>query len=207
MARAIRETPMTIKSTPLDIIAMHPELAARIARTRTQFAGFTMMTENPEPEPQASPEAPRAEEPKEPLGEKGIKALQEERARREELERQISELLPMKPLIESLQQAFGAESTNAPTADDAVKAIVERLDQADRRALVNEVARRHSITADEDIALLDAVANKEAMEKLAARIAQPSRQQDPDPGQGANRDTQPTRLTGQQIAAKHGITI
>jgi len=80
--------------------------------------------------------------------------------------------------------------TEQPKPEDLIKKINDRLDQADRKAAVNELARTHGITSNDDIALLDAVVDPQQREALALRLKGVAAAIPPDPGQGNHPGTQ-----------------
>lgn len=95
---------------------------------------------------------------------------------------------------DGLKNALGIDDKKVGPAD-LLKAMQGQLDALTRDQTVNEVARRHKITDDDDLALLRASADKGAMEKLAARLAPKDGEQQqgasgkpgnpkPDPSQG-----------------------
>lgn len=140
-----------------------------------------------QPKPQApAPAAPAPEtqtqgEPAEaPLGEPGLKALREERAARERLEQ------AMKDQRTQLLKAFGVE-TETP-GQDIVTTLQQQVAGMVHTNLVNDVARGHGITSDDDMALLRDVTDEATMRRLAARLASTAPQAPtsplPDPAQG-----------------------
>ena len=70
----------------------------------------------------------------------------------------------------------------ASKPEDMIKALSDRIEQSEDRAAIADLARRHGITRDDDIALLSA-GEKSQRETLAARLKGQSIP--PDPGQGA----------------------
>lgn len=97
-------------------------------------------------------------------------------------------------LKDGLKAALGIEDKKADPAD-LVARLQEQLDRLTHDNLVSDVARRHKITDDDDLALLATARDADAMDKLAARLAPKADDGDksrpgkpgtpkPDPSQG-----------------------
>jgi hypothetical protein len=106
-----------------------------------------------QPKPQApapsAPETGKRDASDSPLGEAGLKALQQERAERERLER---ELKPLKEQMDALRGAFGDKA--ADPGQNIVETLQQQMRQMQRDTLVDRVARRHGITDDGDVDFL-----------------------------------------------------
>lgn len=146
----------------------------------------------PEATPPATPDpTPKASDgrdaPSDTLGEPGLKALQREREAREKLEKEVG---PLRQQMEALRRAFGGESTEGKP-EDVVANLQQQVSQMQRDSLVNDVARRHGITSDDDVALLRGATDADHMARLAERLkvtpgpTGPA----PDQGQGARPTT------------------
>jgi len=147
----------------------------------------------PVPQAPAKPEAVQTPDPKpeDALRAPGLKALETERERAKKAESQLAALEPYKKVLEGLQRMLTPEGeTEQPKPEDLIKKINDRLDQADRKAAVNELARTHGITSNDDIALLDAVVDPQQREALALRLKGVAAAIPPDPGQGNHPGTQ-----------------
>ena len=85
-----------------------------------------------------------------------------------------------------LASIFTPESADeGQKPEDMIQALTERFEQSERRAAINDLARRHGIQADADIALLASVADDTQREALALRLKGQQQVIPPDPGQGA----------------------
>lgn len=141
----------------------------------------------PEAPANPNPSTPGRDAPETPLGEPGLRALQAEREARERLEREVG---PLREQWTALQRVFGGESTEGKP-EDVVARLSEQVAAMQHSTLVNDVARRHGITDDEDVALLREVRDEAQMTRLAARLNVPKGPSTPapDPGQGARPST------------------
>ena len=149
---------------------------------------------NPAPAaPPAVPAPPAAgpnpEKADQPLQAPGLKALQAERERADKAEAALKSFEPYKGVLDGLQKLFTPEA-DQPKPEDVIAQITKRLDAADKKASVNELARKHGITSDDDIALLDAVTDPQQREALAARLKSAAVAIPPDPGQGNHQPPQ-----------------
>ncbi|PFG17197.1 hypothetical protein ATK74_1760 [Propionicimonas paludicola] len=144
------------------------------------------------PQAPAKPEAVQTPEPnpEDALRAPGLKALEAERERAKKAESQLAAIEPYKKVLDGLNKLFTPEGAEQPKPEDLIQKLTERLDQADRKAAVNELARTHGITSDDDIALLDAVADPQQREALALRLKGVAAAIPPDPGQGNHPGTQ-----------------
>ena len=109
-------------------------------------------------------------------------------------------------LRDGLKSALGVEDKKAdPT--ELVSKLQEQLDSLSHTNLVNEVARRHKITDEDDIALLATAKDADAMGKLATRLApkgdeggqqKPGKpgtpKPDPSQGRGAGTGAKPNSI-------------
>lgn len=111
-----------------------------------------------------------------------------------EAQQQASQALEAKlnQLSDGLKTALGTGDQKAST-EDLVVSLQQQLATLQHANLVSELARRHAITDADDIVLLSAQHDADAMEKLAARLTAP-RGDDPsraggpprpDPSQGS----------------------
>ncbi|MBK6602328.1 MAG: hypothetical protein IPG28_12540 [Betaproteobacteria bacterium] len=73
-------------------------------------------------------------------------------------------------LRDGLKSALGVDDKKVDPAD-LVGKLQEQLDRLTHTNLVEQVARRHGITEEEDLALLASAKDSDAMTKLAARLA------------------------------------
>lgn len=161
-----------------------------MSTTPTEPTAAPATPEQPKPAPPTTSTPPTTEpagqrdaDTDTPLGESGLKALREERAERERLER---ELKPLRDQMQALAGIFGDKATDP--GKDIVATLQEQVAAMQRDNLVNDVARRHSITDDSDVELLRAAPDAETMQRLAARLQAintgPSAPA-PDPSQGS----------------------
>lgn len=108
-------------------------------------------------------------------------------------------------LRDGLKSALGVDDKKVDPAD-LVGKLQEQFDRLTHTNLVEQVARRHRITDDEDIALLAAATDADAMGKLAARLAPKADEGDkskpgkpgtpkPDPSQGKGAGSGAVRPT------------
>jgi hypothetical protein len=129
----------------------------------------------------------RRPQPGQTLGEPGLKALQQEREAREKLEREVG---PLRQQMEALSRVFGGESTTGKP-EDVVASLQQQVAEMRHNTLVSDVARRHGITDDNDVAVLREVKDEALMTRLAERLKAPAGPTvpAPDPGQGARPST------------------
>lgn len=133
----------------------------------------TTTTETPAAEPNTGTQQQEAAtgaqgDPAEaPLGTPGLSALRAERERGDRLEAELRELKPLKVQMDALAKAFGAG--DAP-AEDIVGTLQQQVAAMQRDNLVNNVARRHGITAETDVELLRAAGDEATMARLAERL-------------------------------------
>lgn len=73
-------------------------------------------------------------------------------------------------LRDGLKGALGIDDKKADTTE-LVSKLQEQLNSLAHTNIVSDVARRHRITDDEDLTILSGIKDKDAMEKLAARLA------------------------------------
>ena len=139
------------------------ELLARINERRAQMApGMTMMADPP------APPADPVVDQDEPLGPAGVKALQQERDARGELEKQLK---AMQDQFTGVAEAFGVKVEKGAKPDEALMRLTSTVGAIQDQLSVERLARQHKITDEEDIATLLAVSDGEARAKLAARLA------------------------------------
>lgn len=121
--------------------------------------------------PKPEGETPKAKETgSEKLGEPGKKALESERAARQQAESDLKALRgEFDGFKKSLSEAFGVQSTTDGDGD-AIQQVQQQLNQVQHESLVYRLAAEHQITDQEDIALLQA-ATAEQAPKLAGRLA------------------------------------
>lgn len=101
-----------------------------------------------------------------PLGENGEKALRAERDARKALETQLGDLK------KGLASALGVESGDGkPSTDDALMQVQTQLAEMRHENAVLALANAHGITDVDDLAILRATRDAEALTKLAARLA------------------------------------
>lgn len=139
------------------------ELLARINERRAQMApGMTMMADPP------APPADPVVDQDEPLGPAGVKALQQERDARGELEKQLK---AMQDQFTGVAEAFGVKVEKGAKPDEALMRLTSTVGAIQDQLSVERLARQHKITDEEDIATLLAVSDGGARAKLAARLA------------------------------------
>lgn len=133
--------------------------------TSTTPSAAPVAPEQPKPEapkPTAPEAAPTRDADEAPLGEPGLKALREERAAREKLEK------AMQDQRTALLAAFGVEQEKA--GDDIVTTLQQQVAEMRQESLVDRVARRHGITDDTDVELLRSARDEGHMARLAERL-------------------------------------
>lgn len=133
---------------------------------REMFGGWTMMAgENANPsegqQPQAETQNPTAPAD-EQLGDGGKKALDAERRRARDLEKQL------KAANDRLATIEDAEKTDLQRATDAAAKAKQDAEAARQELARERIARKHRLS-DDDTALLSGT--EEQMEALAARLA------------------------------------
>ncbi|MDO5066221.1 MAG: hypothetical protein Q4D96_02930 [Propionibacteriaceae bacterium] len=133
---------------------------------REMFGGWTMMAdENANPsegqQPQAETQNPAAPAD-EQLGDGGKKALDAERRRARDLEKQL------KAANDRLATIEDAEKTDLQRATDAAAKAKQDAEAARQELARERIARKHRLS-DDDTALLSGT--EEQMEALAARLA------------------------------------
>lgn len=173
---------------------MPAELAEIIAIHRREFGGFVMEELPNQSEPSAGDNA--GDSGKHDQGADGFKSehskqsvladLATARQERNELRAKVEKLEPLAAQLEKLTKALAPESEDGDeqATSDALAAIQKRLDEADLRASVEALARKHKIDSDEDVALLASISDAKQREALAARIA---------PGDQGNKKNWPPR--------------
>lgn len=124
----------------------------------------------------------------EPLGENGIKALEREREQRKQLEQTVTQLKQtQESQTAALAEALGVKVDKKQSGDDVVTALQKQVEDMQREAAVNRIARENGITDADDISLIGEARSEEAMTKVAARLvtaAAPGTPK-PDPSQGS----------------------
>ena len=160
---------------------MPAELAEIIAIHRREFGGFVMEELPNQSEPSAGDNA--GDSGKQDQGADGFKSehskqsvladLATARQERNELRAKVEKLEPLAAQLEKLTKALAPESEDGDeqATSDALAAIQKRLDEADLRASVEALARKHKIDSDEDVALLASIPDAKQREALAVRIA------------------------------------
>ena len=96
------------------------------------------------------------------------------RKERNELRAKVEKLEPLAAQLEKLTKALTPEPNDGDGEQatvDTLAAIQKRLDEADLRASVEALARKHKIDSDEDVALLASISDAKQREALAVRIA------------------------------------
>lgn len=106
----------------------------------------------------------------------------------------LAALMPIKEQFDALSKVFGDKSGKEQSPQDVVASLQQQVSQMQHDNLVNNVARLHGITDDEDVELLRTATSQEQMTRLAARLKAPEKPAPlpPDPGQGARPGTQST---------------
>ena len=150
-------------------------LATTFARNQARFGGWLMKTEDPPLDPEGGkPDeggTPKQKAPEDgpddkPLGPNGEKALKSERDARKAV---AAELATLK---QGLAAALGGnEDGGKPSTDDALAAITSQLADMKHENTVLALANQHKITDTDDIDLLRATRDGDALAKLAARLA------------------------------------
>lgn len=142
-------------------------LTETFARNSSRFAGWSMMADDPKPDPVKDPKTdPAKDEPKaddEPLGDGGKKALQAERDARKALETELADFK------KSIAEAFGAKPADKDA--DVLATVQQSLSEIKRESAVLRLANEHQITDKDDLELLAATHDPDAQSKLAARLA------------------------------------
>ena len=120
--------------------------------------------------------------------------LSKERTARQALEAEVEKLKPLADQFAKIAAAFGGDDDKGDkdTTGDQLAAIQKRLDEADAKAEVERLARKHKIESDDDVALLASITDAKQREALAARLAPSENDQangrripKPDPSRGA----------------------
>lgn len=132
-------------------------------------------TQTPVETPQTSPAA--AEQPKPQPPAEAAAATSERKAPepdykdRFEAQQKVNRDLESKfnSLRDGIKTAFGIEPEKGGEGD-LVTTLQQRVSQMERNSLVDQVARRHGITADDDVAFLRGAPDETAMTRLAERL-------------------------------------
>ena len=113
-------------------------------------------------------QTPPADQAAEPLGAASVKALQQEREARGELEKQLK---AMQDQFAGLAEAFGVKAEKGAKPDETVARLTQTVGDIQKSLQVERLARQNRITDEDDIATLLAVSDEGARAKLAARLA------------------------------------
>lgn len=148
---------------PFAISGAPAELTERINARRARIPAGLMMKADEQGGDDAPP--PAADEP---LGAAGVRALQQEREARGELEKQLK---AMQDQFASLAQAFGVKAEKGAKPDETVADLTKIVGGMQRDLAVERLARKHGITDEDDISALGAVSDEGTRAKLAARLA------------------------------------
>lgn len=177
-------------------------LTQTLDRNRRLFGGFSMEGD-PTKDPDKKDPDPKPTD--EPLGDAGKKALETEREARKKAEADLAALRgDFDQFRTTLGEAFGVKPTKGDDGTETLKKVQEQLTTMQHEAAVLRVANTHSITDKDDLALLEAAKDADAMEKLATRLAKTGDVDDkgnptpkPDLTQGGKGDpTKPETLPG-----------
>lgn len=179
---------------------MPADLAARIAQSRAQWAGWTMMADEAPSEPQGTPEAP-ASAPETPeadaqLGDAGKKALDAERKARRDAERQLA------AANQQLQQITDQGKTELELATERAAKAEQQLAALQHNQLRLEVATAKGLPASAAMRLQGTT--REELEADAddfSRLIQPADQQQPA-GLRIDPPTGPVQTTSEESAAR-----
>lgn len=138
----------------------------------------------------------------EPLGESGKKALDQERSARKQLEKQLSELAPLKKIAEALGQGDPAKGkTEIEQITERMSTLESQLSEAQLGQWRAEIAQQHGFTAEQASELRgqtreELAAHADRLKQLFPSAPEPTGQPKPDPSQGGrsgaglNLDTQ-----------------
>lgn len=149
------------------------ELQAKINASHALWGGWRMMAVEAEETPAENDGADeKSDEFKSQESKSAVLAdLAKERTARKTLQAEVDALKPLKDQMAALAAVFAPEQPADGDATAATLATIQaRLDQADRAALVEKVARKHSLTDDADVAILAAIGDPSAMEAAAKRL-------------------------------------
>uniref|UniRef100_A0AAU8B284 Scaffolding protein n=1 Tax=Dulem virus 32 TaxID=3145750 RepID=A0AAU8B284_9CAUD len=138
------------------------------------------------------PSAPSVEGGDEKLGDGGKKALDAERRRARDLEKQL------KAAADKLAAIEDAEKTDLQRATDAAAKAKQDAEEARRDLARERIARKHRLS-DDDTALLSG--SEEQMEALAARLAAASTPLSPPEGGQASTPASPAAQAAAATAA------
>lgn len=192
-------------------------LNATFARNRALFGGFAMKLDDAGNDDGTGddddsgtdgadkPDAGKADkgaDADKPLGANGEKALKAERDARKALENELA------GLKKGLLGALGADDDKGDDGDALAK-IQERLDAMQHENVVLALANEHRIIDKDDLALLKATKDPDALKTLAARLAPgeddgkggKGRTPKPDGSQGGGdaADTKPSVARGREM--------
>ena len=186
------------------------ELQKRINASRSTWRGWRMMAEET-PEGGSSDETSeqKPDEFKSEASKQSVLSdLAKERTARQALQAEVDSLKPLKEQMAALAAAF-APAGNEGEADATsatLASVQERLDKADRAALVERVARQHSLTDDADVAILAAISDPSAMEAAAKRLQAAAAPADgrriPKPDRGLGHSGGDEKLPGSVAAGR-----
>jgi hypothetical protein len=138
--------------------------------------------EQPKPQAPAATTAEPQRDAADQLGDAGKRAIKAERDRAESAERKF------KDQQAAIAKALGIEQDKG---EDIVSNLQQRLSAMEKTNLVNEVARRHGITEDDDIALLRNQPDEQGMALLASRLKSTTPTQPPAPAPDPSQASAP----------------
>ena len=111
------------------------------------------------------------DKPDEKLGEGGMKALESEREKRKELEQTVAQMKSAQEAqTAALAEALGVKVDKKQDGTEVVAALQKQVEEMQREAAINRIARDNGITDAEDIALIGEARSEDAMSKVAARL-------------------------------------
>ena len=154
---------------------------------RATFGGLRMEDDpdggkgGEDPKDKPDPEKGKGKEDDDKLGEPGKKALDAERDARKKAEKDLAALKSqMDGFFGGLKQALGVEDKKGDDPTEVITTLTERLGTLEHQSLVDRVAREHGITDEDDVEILKSAKDKDAMEKLATRLAPKGDDEDAD---------------------------
>lgn len=182
------------------------ELQKRINASRSTWRGWRMMADEQETPDGETPEG-KSDDFKSPESKAAVLAdLAKERDARQQLQAEVNELKPLKAQMEAFAQVFAPKDAPPDEVELTLTSIQERLDKADRAALVERVARQHSLTDDADVAILAAIGDPSAMEAAAKRLQAAAAPADgrriPKPDRGLGHSGGDEKLPGSVAAGR-----
>ena len=197
-------------TNPFTLPPIPAELRAIIDADRERFAGWTMMADPPDGGDGTNPPdggdgagagtekkkgeagGKKPDDTDEVLGEAGKKALDAERAKRKELEK---ELAGVKAFQDGLAKLVNPDGDPKVTPEAAIQQLNDKVEALTHSNLVKDIAREFGITDKDDIDLLAELKTEDRIRGLAERL-KPADDGGNDDGKKGKRGYRPDPSAG-----------